>query len=587
MRAEHSLLTIPPPPPRDIWEEIRWFFGGRPKPIVTYHFGGPGTFVVVRVIPSGYPGYTSDSDATEWLFSVEKSGGGAINSGDQVSIRIDSSRANIGPFYFRATSGFDQALIGADGVAPFQPDTLFVIEFHEVDLTHDPGDRLRPPAGLIVCQTCGHVKGTVTDAATGGPISGASVTAQGVLENRPFSGTTGSDGKFRLIALIDGHVRDCIPPGEVRLRAYADRYVPRLTSPIPDPSFGGADVPISLECTKVRGKVEDNNVPPNPQAFVDVILILPDGTTRVVTTAVDGTFVFDCVPHGLAEIWTRTLPQNQQVDVLPEGIDVKIVVPKNCVEIIGTVTDKFTGLPICKATVSYFLSSNSSTTDAQGKFKIPCASSGGSKTLVAAKAGYKLILKVVSPFPATGVATQDIQLEPTTGSIPGLFNTGVDACGTPLPDGTIGDPHYQLLSVPGGTSSIRVRTAAGGYPIPPYIDDNLISAWIVPDNDAQGDGPVGQYVYRIAFYLTGFDLSTVTIAGKWCTDNDGVRIELNGVDTGTPPTSFTQFELGFAPFGITTGFQPGKNTLDFIVNNGDGPTGLRVEMTSTATASSP
>lgn len=75
--------------------------------------------------------------------------------------------------------------------------------------------------------------------------------------------------------------------------------------------------------------------------------------------------------------------------------------------------------------------------------------------------------------------------------IPSLFNTGVDASMTPLPDGTIGDPHYSLISVPDGTTDILVRTSAGGYPIPPYFGDNSSSTWIGPDNDQSLSGPVG------------------------------------------------------------------------------------------------
>jgi len=167
-------------------------------------------------------------------------------------------------------------------------------------------------------------------------------------------------------------------------------------------------------------------------------------------------------------------------------------------------------------------------------------------------------------------------------AIPSLFNTGVNASGTPLPDGTLGDPHYALVSVPGDTTTIRVRTSAGGYPIPPYIGDDSLSAWIGPNNNSQVDGPVGLYDYQTTFDLTGFVPGTAMITGGWSTDNGGVRILLNGVDTGNPGTSTIQFSIGFASFGITTGFHSGINTLDFIVNNDGGPTALRVEMTGTA-----
>jgi hypothetical protein len=251
------------------------------------------------------------------------------------------------------------------------------------------------------------------------------------------------------------------------------------------------------------------------------------------------------------------------------------------VEIVGTVTDSVTGLPLCNALVSYFGSSNSARTDVQGKYRIPCASPGGSQSLFVTKSGYKYNWVVVAPFPATGSVTKDIALEPS--SIPGLFNTGVDACGRPLADSTIGDPHYALISVPSGTTGIRVRTSAGGFPVPPYMADNSDSAWIGPNGDAMLNGPTGQYMYRTTFSLTGLALSSVSIAGKWSTDNDGVRIVLNGTDTGNPPTDFSQYSLGFAPFTISSGFVPGLNTLDFVVNNDGGPTALRVEMTSTAT----
>jgi hypothetical protein len=171
--------------------------------------------------------------------------------------------------------------------------------------------------------------------------------------------------------------------------------------------------------------------------------------------------------------------------------------------------------------------------------------------------------------------------------ITSLFNTGVNAAGVPLPDATIGDPHYTLVSVPSGINDIRVRTSAGGFPIPPYIGDDPISAWIGPNDDALLDGPGGLFDYQTTFSLAGFNPSTASIAGGWSSDNDGVRILLNGVDTGNAPTSFTQFSSGFAPFSVTAGFLSGLNTLDFIVDNGGGPTALRVEMSGTASVPEP
>jgi hypothetical protein len=163
-----------------------------------------------------------------------------------------------------------------------------------------------------------------------------------------------------------------------------------------------------------------------------------------------------------------------------------------------------------------------------------------------------------------------------------VWNTGVDGAGAVLPDGTISDPHYSLISVPGGTTAMRVRSAAGGWPIPPYIGDNTLSRWIGPNNDTQLNGPVGNYTYRTTFDLTGFNPATATISGGWTSDNNGVGIYLNG-NLIAGPTSFTQFSAGFVSFAGNAGFVPGVNTLDFVLYNGGGPTALRVEMTGQAT----
>jgi hypothetical protein len=167
-------------------------------------------------------------------------------------------------------------------------------------------------------------------------------------------------------------------------------------------------------------------------------------------------------------------------------------------------------------------------------------------------------------------------------SIATLYNTGVNASRTPLPDGTIGDPHYTLVLAPSGsTTDLRVRTSAGGYPIPPWVRDDSRSAWIGPNNDPKVDGPAGHYDYRTTFSMSGLNPSTAHISGRWATDNEGVDILINGVSTGNS-NSISQTFQSFHPFSIGSGFRPGINTLDFVVNNDGLPTGLRVEMRGSA-----
>ncbi|NQT88185.1 PEP-CTERM sorting domain-containing protein [bacterium] len=175
---------------------------------------------------------------------------------------------------------------------------------------------------------------------------------------------------------------------------------------------------------------------------------------------------------------------------------------------------------------------------------------------------------------------------PTPVAIDDLFNTGVDASGAPLPDGTIGDPHYTIASTPGGSTDIRVRTSAGGFPIGPWLGDNATSAWIGPNNAVDLSSPLGDYTFQTNFTLAGLaDLSSVTISGAWASDNPGVDILLNGnsllgsgdiaaAELSGGFTAYTAFDFGpDAPF-----FRLGTNTLGFVFNNsGVGPAGLRVD----------
>lgn len=166
-----------------------------------------------------------------------------------------------------------------------------------------------------------------------------------------------------------------------------------------------------------------------------------------------------------------------------------------------------------------------------------------------------------------------------------LYNTGVSSAHSVLSDGTVGDPHYSLISVPGGTTQTLVRSSTGGFPIPPWLGDDGSSAWIGPNNAADLDGPAGEYVYRTTFDITGLIPETASISGVWSTDNLGIDILINGISTGQSISNPESFRT-FTSFMINGGFVEGVNTIDFVVLNqpydGQNPTGLRVEMTGTA-----
>jgi PEP-CTERM motif len=161
--------------------------------------------------------------------------------------------------------------------------------------------------------------------------------------------------------------------------------------------------------------------------------------------------------------------------------------------------------------------------------------------------------------------------------ISSLFNTGVDGTGTPLPNGAA-EIHYSLVSVPGGTTALQVATSANGFPIGPWLGDDSLSAWIGPASDTSLDGPAGIYDYQTTFDLTGFDPATASITGQWSMDDAGVDILINGVSTGPASSDFTSW----TGFSVSSNFVAGINTLDFVINNAGGPTGLRVEMSGSA-----
>ncbi|NBP52067.1 MAG: hypothetical protein EBU70_13000, partial [Actinobacteria bacterium] len=165
----------------------------------------------------------------------------------------------------------------------------------------------------------------------------------------------------------------------------------------------------------------------------------------------------------------------------------------------------------------------------------------------------------------------------TVAPIAALFHTGVDDAGKPAANWTT-DLHYALVSVPGGTLRTRVATNASGYPIGQWFPDNGTSAWIGPDNNWWLDAPAGYFVYRTTFDLQGLPAAGARIDGLWSTDDSGVDIVVNGRSTGAW-TNWGQFQNGFMPFTIDSGLVDGTNTIDFVVYNAGGPTGLRVEMT--------
>lgn len=157
-----------------------------------------------------------------------------------------------------------------------------------------------------------------------------------------------------------------------------------------------------------------------------------------------------------------------------------------------------------------------------------------------------------------------------------LFNTGVNGTGTAWGSAGVTDIHYSLVLQP-GVGGVAKTVDDTSYPFGPWLANNSGSRWIGPATD--GFGPPGFYAYRQTFFVpTSAALSSLSITGRWATDDTGTNIRINGTPTGNVSTSNTTL----TPFSISSGFVHGFNTLDFVVNNaGFSPftnaTGLRVD----------
>ncbi len=129
-----------------------------------------------------------------------------------------------------------------------------------------------------------------------------------------------------------------------------------------------------------------------------------------------------------------------------------------------------------------------------------------------------------------------------------------------------------------------------GWPIDgPWMLNSATSKWVGP-RAALGasDVAAGDYLYRTRFDLSGRDISTVFIEGRWASDNGGNVVYVNGATVSVPlNTTFN----GWTTFTLSTNnatFLPGINTIDFgIANVGAGATGVRVEFTRTSARTLP
>jgi len=152
-----------------------------------------------------------------------------------------------------------------------------------------------------------------------------------------------------------------------------------------------------------------------------------------------------------------------------------------------------------------------------------------------------------------------------------VYSTGTQGCCG------IVDPHYTLVAAPTGVTLGNVYSTLPccGRWVTPLPG----SSWINPTGTVDWDAPIGNYTYRQTFTLTS--TAGAQLTGEWSSDNQSC-ISLNGGPTQcTQGGSLSYYQ--YTPFLFTEGFQVGTNTLDIVVYNDGGPTGLLIEVSGPAT----
>jgi hypothetical protein len=174
----------------------------------------------------------------------------------------------------------------------------------------------------------------------------------------------------------------------------------------------------------------------------------------------------------------------------------------------------------------------------------------------------------------TGVASSGGVL-----AVPTVYGTGQNADRTLAAFGSI-DQHWTLIQSPSvlnpGPNTYVMNPIDGSW-----TPNTTTSRWIgALPNGNQSPG-LGTYAYRQSFDLTGFSPGSTIIKGSFSVDDSVTQVLLNGVKINNFPVGKKNAATSFV---IASGFSNGINTIDFYVKNTVTHTGLKVDMSATATS---
>ncbi|SEK84324.1 PEP-CTERM protein-sorting domain-containing protein [Roseateles sp. YR242] len=187
-------------------------------------------------------------------------------------------------------------------------------------------------------------------------------------------------------------------------------------------------------------------------------------------------------------------------------------------------------------------------------------------------------LLALTPFAVAATLVGGVAMADTIG---GLVNTG-----SGLSSGDT-DKYYTYTVSGGdyaGQAGYGVVSTGSDDPFPHWIANTDSSSWLILSGDQQTNYSAGAdsvVTWSLSFDMTGYELSSASITGRWASDNSGVLL-LNGqaISTieGNGYTGWTNFS------SIASYFVSGTNTLSFVVTDDASAvynyTGVRVEFAS-------
>ncbi len=187
---------------------------------------------------------------------------------------------------------------------------------------------------------------------------------------------------------------------------------------------------------------------------------------------------------------------------------------------------------------------------------------------------------------ATGPTSLRVEISGTTtteneGVLPikGVVGTGVDLSGNV-------DQNWTLVQ-----SAAPAHPGPNAYLVKPlnavWAKNGSASFWISAAATAGVTQLAdGTYTYQLSFDLTGLDPSTATLTGYYISTYYLVGANLNGQPNSGVPSN-KQYGVGGChsrkmPFIISSGFQAGINTLDFVMDTQVDFSGIQIAITGTA-----